>query len=110
MISKDEVNEQSKSAVRQWWPLWTENAKINGERVQIGNTSEMFFDVPALMVYLSELTTLQPGDVILTGSPKLIRGEPQPAVSLKPGDEVEVSIEGLGSVVNTVISEGQAQS
>lgn len=86
------------------------NAKINGERVQMGNTSEMFFDVPALMVYLSELTTLQPGDVILTGSPKLIRGEPQPAVSLKPGDEVEVSIEGLGSVVNTVISEGQAQS
>lgn len=86
------------------------SAKINGEWVQMGNTAEMFFNVPALLVYLSELTTLQPGDVILTGSPKLLRGALQPAVSLKPGDEVEVSIDGLGSVVNNVISEGQAQS
>lgn len=86
------------------------SAKINGEYVQMGNTGEMFFDIPTLLSYLSELTTLQPGDMILTGSPKLLRGEPQPVVSLKPGDGVEVAVEGLGSVVNHVISEGQADS
>jgi 2-keto-4-pentenoate hydratase/2-oxohepta-3-ene-1,7-dioic acid hydratase in catechol pathway len=101
VVTPDETNRPGNLAMR---------AKINGELVQMGSTAEMFFDIPKLMAYLSELTTLHPGDVILTGSPKLMCGEPQPAVSLKPGDNVEVSIEGLGSVVNTVISEGQAQS
>ena len=79
--------------------------RVNDQVVQRGNTSQMFFDVPQLVSYLSTLTTLEPGDVILTGSPKLMDGEPNPLVKLKPGDVVEVNIEQLSSLVNPVINE-----
>ncbi len=78
---------------------------VNGQVVQKGCTCEMFFDVSHLVSELSDLTTLQPGDVILTGSPKLIDGQPNPQVNLKPGDTVEVCIEGIGTLSNPVIAE-----
>lgn len=68
----------------------------------------MFFDIPHLISLLSELTTLLPGDVILSGSPKLIGDTPNPIVAIKPGDLVEVSIENLGTLTNPAIAEGQA--
>jgi 2-keto-4-pentenoate hydratase/2-oxohepta-3-ene-1,7-dioic acid hydratase in catechol pathway len=78
---------------------------VNGLQVQKGNSGDMFFDVSQLLSYISHLTTLQPGDLILTGSPKLIAGETPPAVSLKPGDTVRVSIAGLGELLNPVEAE-----
>lgn len=79
--------------------------KVNGMTVQQGSTSQMFFDVAYLVSYLSTLTTLEPGDVILTGSPKTINGQPNPAYALKPGDTIEIGIEKLCSLWNTTIAE-----
>ena len=79
--------------------------RINGKTVQRGNTRDMIFAVPFLVSYVSELATLEPGDVILTGSPKLMNGEPAPVVFLKPGDVVEVEIGGLGILRNPVADE-----
>ena len=79
--------------------------RINGKTVQLGNTRDMIFAVPFLVSYVSELATLEPGDVILTGSPKLMNGEPAPVVFLKHGDVVEVEIGGLGILRNPVADE-----
>jgi 2-keto-4-pentenoate hydratase/2-oxohepta-3-ene-1,7-dioic acid hydratase in catechol pathway len=79
--------------------------RVNDRIVQKGNTSQMFFDVPQLISYLSTLTTLDPGDVILTGSPKLMEGEPNPSVILKSGDCVQVGIETIAILTNPVIAE-----
>jgi 2-keto-4-pentenoate hydratase/2-oxohepta-3-ene-1,7-dioic acid hydratase in catechol pathway len=76
--------------------------KVNDQLVQKGNTSQMFFNIPFLISYLSTLTTLEPGDVILTGSPKLMDGEPNPLCELCNGDLVEIGIETLGSLMNPV--------
>jgi acylpyruvate hydrolase len=81
--------------------------KVNNKVVQLGNTSQMFFNIPYLISYLSFLTTLEPGDVILTGSPKLMDGVPNPIVSLKQGDTVEVGIENFNSLINPIFSESK---
>ncbi len=81
--------------------------KVNDQIVQKSNTSHMFFDVPHLVAYLSTLTTLDCGDVILTGSPKLMDGQPNPVCELKSGDLLEVSIEGMGSLINPITVQNQ---
>lgn len=81
--------------------------KVNDQIVQRSNTSHMFFDVPHLVAYLSTLTTLDCGDVILTGSPKLMGDQPNPVCELKSGDLIEVSIEGMGSLINPIYVENQ---
>ena len=78
---------------------------VNGKVVQKGNTSEMFFNCSELVSILSDLTTLYPGDVILTGSTKIMDGKPNPIVSLTPGDTVTIKIEGLGELTNPVVKE-----
>lgn len=78
---------------------------LNGQVVQDGNTQEMIFDVPYLVHYISQLTTLEPDDVILTGSPKRAGDVPDPRTPLKPGDSISVEIEGLGTLTNPVIGE-----
>jgi acylpyruvate hydrolase len=79
--------------------------KVNGQLMQKGSTSQMFFDVNELVCYLSTITTLEVGDVILTGSPKLLDGDTNPMWNLSPGDSVEVTIDTLGSLINPVKSE-----
>lgn len=69
---------------------------VNGRLVQEGTTSDMVHDVPHLLSYLSEFTTLQPGDVILTGTPKGI----SPIV---PGDRVRIEIDRIGALENPVV-------
>jgi 2-keto-4-pentenoate hydratase/2-oxohepta-3-ene-1,7-dioic acid hydratase in catechol pathway len=81
--------------------------KVNDQIVQENNTSQMFFDVPHLVAYLSTLTTLDCGDVILTGSPKLMDNQANPVCDLKSGDVIEISIEGMGSLINPIIAENQ---
>ncbi|PLR39683.1 4-hydroxyphenylacetate degradation protein [Chimaeribacter californicus] len=73
---------------------------INGELRQSGNTRDMVFDVPFLIAYLSEFMTLQPGDMIATGTPKGL-------ADVNPGDEVVVEIEGVGRLTNRIVSEQQ---
>jgi acylpyruvate hydrolase len=83
-----------------WMRTW-----INGQGVQEGRTSDMLFKIPELLVHLSKLTTLHPGDLVLTGSPKLLDGEPSPVRCLTSGDQVTVMIEGLGEMDNLVMEE-----
>ena len=78
---------------------------VNDRQVQKGTLGEMFFPPDYLVSYISHLTTLEPGDIILTGSPKLMDGELAPAVALKAGDTVRITIDGLGELSNPVKDE-----
>jgi 2-keto-4-pentenoate hydratase/2-oxohepta-3-ene-1,7-dioic acid hydratase in catechol pathway len=78
---------------------------INGETLQDWNTSDMIFDVPTLIEFLSGSTTLLPGTVILTGTPHGVGMARNPARWLKPGDSVTIDIEKIGSLTNPVIVE-----
>ena len=70
--------------------------KLNGEMLQDGNTSDMMFSIPFLIEYISQGMTLLPGDVIATGTPPGIGSAHEPPVLMKPGDVVEVSVDGVG--------------
>ena len=73
---------------------------VNDEVMQDGNTKDMIFKVPYLIHYLSQYFTLEPGDVILTGTPPGVGEGRDPKVYLKDGDIVKCSIEGIGELVN----------
>ena len=79
--------------------------KLNGETMQEANTSIMIFNVPHLISYLSRCVTLLPGTIILTGTPAGCGFARKPPVFLKPGDTVDVEIEGIGKLSNPVGAE-----
>ena len=68
---------------------------VNGKITQSGNTRDMIFDVPFLIEYFSSFMTLQPGDLILTGTPDGV-------VDCQPGDVIVTEIEGVGALKNTI--------
>jgi 2-keto-4-pentenoate hydratase/2-oxohepta-3-ene-1,7-dioic acid hydratase in catechol pathway len=96
LVTKDEVPDP------QNLNLWLD---VNGTRRQSGNTSKMIFGVRALVSYCSHYMTLQPGDIIATGTPSGVGMgmKPEP-VWLKPGDVVELGIEGLGQQRQIVLA------
>jgi 2-keto-4-pentenoate hydratase/2-oxohepta-3-ene-1,7-dioic acid hydratase in catechol pathway len=69
---------------------------LNGEPRQDGRTSQFIFDIPEVLAYITSFTTLLPGDVVLTGTPAGVG-------PMLPGDEVAISVEGLGTLTNKVI-------
>ncbi|MEO3992236.1 4-hydroxyphenylacetate degradation bifunctional isomerase/decarboxylase [Pseudocitrobacter cyperus] len=75
---------------------------VNGELRQQGTTADLIFSVPVLIAYLSEFMTLNPGDMIATGTPKGLS-------DVVPGDEVVVEVEGVGRLVNRIVSEETAK-
>lgn len=77
-------------------------ARVNGTLMQDGNTSDMIFDVPELISFCSRSFVLQPGDVILTGTPPGVGAFRKPPIYLRHGDRVEVEIEGIGTLSNPV--------
>jgi 2-keto-4-pentenoate hydratase/2-oxohepta-3-ene-1,7-dioic acid hydratase in catechol pathway len=77
-------------------------AILNGETVQDGTTSKMIFSVAELVSFLSRGMTLEPGDVIITGTPPGVGMARDPQLWMKPGDEVSIEIEGLGTLTNPV--------
>lgn len=79
--------------------------RLNGEVMQSSNTSKMIFGVAYLVSYISQGITLEPGDVIATGTPDGVGIFRKPPVLLKAGDVYEVSVEGLGTLRNHVIGE-----
>jgi acylpyruvate hydrolase len=91
ILTPDEMGDTHNLSMQTW---------VNDQQVQAGNTGQMFFDVEYLVRYISTLTTLEPGDLILTGSPKMIGMQAGPSVSLKPGDMVRISIDCLGELAN----------
>jgi 2-keto-4-pentenoate hydratase/2-oxohepta-3-ene-1,7-dioic acid hydratase in catechol pathway len=78
--------------------------RLNGEVLQDGNTSDLIFDVPFLVAFVSNVFTLEPGDLILTGTPPGVGWAREPKVSMKDGDVVEVEVEGIGVVSNPVVA------
>ncbi|HZU40555.1 MAG TPA: fumarylacetoacetate hydrolase family protein [Solirubrobacteraceae bacterium] len=79
--------------------------RLNGEVMQSARTSQMIFDVPRTIEFLSSFTTLRPGDVIATGTPGGVGFARQPPVWLVPGDVIEVTVEGVGRIENRVVAE-----
>ena len=78
---------------------------LNGEVMQSARTSQMIFDIPRTIEYLSSFTTLRPGDVVATGTPGGVGFARTPPVWLPPGDLIEVTIEGVGRIANRVVAE-----
>jgi 2-keto-4-pentenoate hydratase/2-oxohepta-3-ene-1,7-dioic acid hydratase in catechol pathway len=78
--------------------------RLNGETMQDSNTDQLIFKIPALVEYLSRSITLEPGDIIATGTPPGVGFARKPPVFLKDGDVCEVEIEGLGVLINPVVS------
>jgi 2-keto-4-pentenoate hydratase/2-oxohepta-3-ene-1,7-dioic acid hydratase in catechol pathway len=81
--------------------LWL---KLNGKLVQNGNTSNLIFKIPFLISYISQFMTLLPGDIISTGTPAGVGLGMNPPTYLKPGDVVELGIDGLGTSRQEVIA------
>jgi 2-keto-4-pentenoate hydratase/2-oxohepta-3-ene-1,7-dioic acid hydratase in catechol pathway len=94
MVTADEVPNPHALGIR---------LRRNGETMQNSNTSQMIFSVAAILVYLSQVFTLEPGDLIFTGTPPGVGFARKPPVYLQAGDVVEVEIDGLGVLRNPVV-------
>jgi 2-keto-4-pentenoate hydratase/2-oxohepta-3-ene-1,7-dioic acid hydratase in catechol pathway len=93
LVTADEVHDPHNLAIR---------LRLNGQTMQDSNTKQMIFNVGQTLAYLSQVFTLEPGDLIFTGTPPGVGFARQPPVYLKGGDVVEVEIEGLGVLRNPV--------
>ena len=82
--------------------MWLE---VDGKRYQDGNTRTMVYQIPFLISYLSRFMSLQPGDVISTGTPPGVGMGQQPPVYLKPGQRMRLGIDGLGEQHQTVVAD-----
>lgn len=82
--------------------------RLNGQLVQQANTGDMIFPVAALVARASAFMTLEPGDIIATGTPAGVGFARRPQLYMKPGDEITVEIEGIGTLVNPVQDEEPA--
>jgi 2-keto-4-pentenoate hydratase/2-oxohepta-3-ene-1,7-dioic acid hydratase in catechol pathway len=83
----------------------TLTTRLNGEVVQHASTAQMIFSVATIVAFLSRTMTLEPGDVIATGTPEGVGFTREPPLLLNPGDEVEVEIDGVGLLRNPVEAE-----
>ena len=93
MVSADEIPAGA---------LLTLSCRLNGERMQHATTEQMIFKIPKLIEYISSFTTLLPGDVIVTGTPGGVGARRNPPVWMKPGDTVEIEIDKVGVLVNSI--------
>ncbi len=94
LVTKDEIADPNNLDIK---------CIVNGKAMQDSNTREMIFKIPYLIAYLSRGLTLQPGDVITTGTPDGVGAARKPPVFLKNGDVVTVEVEGLGQLTNTCV-------
>ena len=94
LVTPDEVHDPHGLNIR---------LRLNGKTMQDSNTSQLVFQVNEVIAYLSQIFTLEPGDLIFTGTPPGVGMARKPPVWLKPGDVVEVEIEGLGVLRNPVV-------
>ncbi len=93
IVLKDEISDPQNLDI---------SLKLNGQVMQDGNTADMIFNIPTLISFLSSLFTLEPGDIIATGTPPGVGVARDPQVFLKPGDVTEVEVQGIGVLRNTV--------
>ncbi len=79
-------------------------AILNGETLQNSNTGNMIFGVAEIVAFVSQAITLEPGDLIITGTPAGVGAFRDPPIWLQPGDEITIEIDGVGSITNPVTS------
>ena len=96
LVSKDEIDNPNNLRI---------SLDLNGETMQDSNTNQLVFDVPALLEYLTAVMTLDPGDIVSTGTPPGVGMARKPPVYLKPGDICTVRIEGIGDLTNPCVSD-----
>jgi 2-keto-4-pentenoate hydratase/2-oxohepta-3-ene-1,7-dioic acid hydratase in catechol pathway len=99
IVTPDEIANVGKLRVR---------CSLNGQVMQDASTAEMIFDIPAQIEHLTAAFTLEPGDVIFTGTPAGVGHWRNPAIRLKAGDRVRVEIEGVGALENACEAEDGA--
>ncbi|MCL4109246.1 UNVERIFIED_CONTAM: hypothetical protein GTU68_063014 [Idotea baltica] len=95
MVTKDEIKDPNN--LRLW-------LKLNGKMLQDSNTSDFVFNIQYVVSYLSEYMSLMPGDIISTGTPAGVGLGLTPPTFLKPGDVMELEVEGLGTSKQTAIA------
>jgi 2-keto-4-pentenoate hydratase/2-oxohepta-3-ene-1,7-dioic acid hydratase in catechol pathway len=93
MVTSDEIAPGS---------VLTLSCRLNGREMQHADTGMMIFKIPRLIEYISTFTTLAPGDVIVTGTPGGVGARRNPPLWMKPGDTVEVEIDKVGVLINTI--------
>jgi 2-keto-4-pentenoate hydratase/2-oxohepta-3-ene-1,7-dioic acid hydratase in catechol pathway len=95
LVPRDEITDPHVLRIR---------ALVNGEALQDSTTANLIFGVDELIAYASQTSTLEPGDLILTGTPAGVGVFRNPRRLLRPGDEVTIEIEGLGALTNPVVA------
>ena len=100
LVTADEVGDPSRLEVM---------SRLNGERMQHGQVSDLIFPIPELIAYVSAFTPLSPGDIIATGTPEGVGSSRKPPRFMVAGDTLEVDIPGIGTLVNTVADEPARQ-
>lgn len=95
LVTTDEVDDPHRLAIKLW---------LNDRLMQDSSTEKLIFKIPMLISFLSRLFTLEPGDIIATGTPAGVGFARKPPVYLKPGDTVRITIEKIGTLVNPVVS------
>jgi 2-keto-4-pentenoate hydratase/2-oxohepta-3-ene-1,7-dioic acid hydratase in catechol pathway len=93
MVTADEIPPGTKMTL---------SCRLNGERMQHATTEQMIFKIPKIIEYVSTWTTLEPGDVLVTGTPGGVGSRRTPPIWMKPGDKVEVEIDKVGVLENTI--------
>ena len=95
IVTTDEIPDPQRLAIK---------LRLNKQTMQDSNTDQLIFGVPALIEFITESITLEPGDVIATGTPPGVGFARKPPVFLHPGDEMEVEIEGIGGLGNSIVA------
>jgi 2,4-didehydro-3-deoxy-L-rhamnonate hydrolase len=96
LVPRDQVPDPQALSIR---------AVLNSETVQLSTTANMVFGVADLIEYITRTVTLEPGDLIATGTPAGVGAFRKPPLFMQPGDEITIEIEGLGSLTNPVVAE-----
>lgn len=96
IVTRDEAGDPHRLRIR---------LRLNGQTMQDSSTEQLIFGIDHVVAFLSETVTLEPGDVIATGTPPGVGFARKPPVFLKPGDIVEVEVEGLGVLSNPVVAD-----
>ncbi len=97
IVTKDEIADPQALGIR---------CEVDGETRQSSNTRELIFRIPDMIALVSQVTTLEPGDLIYTGTPSGVAAAMTPPGWLRPGQTVAVEIEGIGRLENPVVAEG----
>ncbi len=99
MVTTDEQNDPTQFHLQ---------TRLNGDVLQDSSVSDLCFDIPQLIEYCSTWTPLEPGDVLVTGTPGGVGRVRKPPIWMKPGDVVEIDIQGVGVLRNTIVDEEPA--